>query len=182
MSALGILVELIGYAVARATLPLFSFGWIHVEPFGARRRQRAGLFTVATRMDGSNCDSTLQAGSGLRCAFRCCSRSRRFVTASRSEGGRLDKWNTCCPGSSLSSSDVRSREFLFRRCRVVGSMFISRTPLSNASTGPVIAVTARSIGRCARRRRFHRVHDLIVVFLAIIFGAQPFGYCSRIRR
>ncbi|QIP08512.1 hypothetical protein [Bradyrhizobium symbiodeficiens] len=35
MSALGILVELIGYAVARAILPWLSFGWIYVEPFGA---------------------------------------------------------------------------------------------------------------------------------------------------
>ncbi|MGY8633209.1 hypothetical protein RAD15_12100 [Bradyrhizobium sp. 14AA] len=29
------LVELIGYAVARATLPFLSFGWIYVEPFSA---------------------------------------------------------------------------------------------------------------------------------------------------
>ncbi|WP_340672438.1 hypothetical protein [Bradyrhizobium ottawaense] len=35
MSAFGILVELIGYTVARAALPFLSFGWIYVEPFGA---------------------------------------------------------------------------------------------------------------------------------------------------
>ena len=35
MSALGILVDLIGYAVARAVLPFLSFGWIYVEPFSA---------------------------------------------------------------------------------------------------------------------------------------------------
>ena len=35
MSALGILVDLIGYAVARAVLPVLSFGWIYVEPFSA---------------------------------------------------------------------------------------------------------------------------------------------------
>ncbi|AWM02555.2 hypothetical protein [Bradyrhizobium amphicarpaeae] len=29
------LVELIGYAVARAALPLLSFGHVHVEPFSA---------------------------------------------------------------------------------------------------------------------------------------------------
>ena len=33
MSAIGILVELIGYSVARAALPFLSFGWIYVEPF-----------------------------------------------------------------------------------------------------------------------------------------------------
>jgi hypothetical protein len=35
MSALGILIELIGYTVARAALPLLSFGRIYVEPFRA---------------------------------------------------------------------------------------------------------------------------------------------------
>lgn len=35
MSAFGILVELIGYTVARSTLPFVSFGWIYVEPFSA---------------------------------------------------------------------------------------------------------------------------------------------------
>jgi hypothetical protein len=35
MSALGILVDLIGYTVARAALPLLSFGRIYVEPFSA---------------------------------------------------------------------------------------------------------------------------------------------------
>ena len=35
MSAFGMLIDLIGYAVARATLPLVSFGWIYVEPFSA---------------------------------------------------------------------------------------------------------------------------------------------------
>jgi hypothetical protein len=35
MSALGMLVELIGYSVARAALPALSLGWIHVEPFSA---------------------------------------------------------------------------------------------------------------------------------------------------
>jgi len=35
MSALRMLVELIGYTIARAALPLLSFGQIHVEPFRA---------------------------------------------------------------------------------------------------------------------------------------------------
>jgi len=35
MSALRMLVELIGYTMARAALPLLSFGQIHVEPFRA---------------------------------------------------------------------------------------------------------------------------------------------------
>ena len=35
MSALRMLVELIGYTMARAALPLLSFGQIHVEPFKA---------------------------------------------------------------------------------------------------------------------------------------------------
>ena len=35
MLVFGILVDLIGYAVARATLPYLSFGWIYVEPFSA---------------------------------------------------------------------------------------------------------------------------------------------------
>ena len=35
MSVLGILVDLIGYAVARAVLPSVSFGRIYVEPFSA---------------------------------------------------------------------------------------------------------------------------------------------------
>ncbi|MCS3495136.1 hypothetical protein M2207_000359 [Bradyrhizobium japonicum] len=29
------LVDLIGYTIARAVLPLLSFGWIYVEPFSA---------------------------------------------------------------------------------------------------------------------------------------------------
>ena len=35
MPALRILVDLIGYAVARAALPFLSFGRIYVEPFSA---------------------------------------------------------------------------------------------------------------------------------------------------
>ncbi|WP_441237510.1 hypothetical protein [Bradyrhizobium sp. 930_D9_N1_4] len=35
MSAFGILVDLIGYSVARAALPFLSLGWIYVEPFSA---------------------------------------------------------------------------------------------------------------------------------------------------
>ncbi|EJN15802.1 hypothetical protein PMI42_00567 [Bradyrhizobium sp. YR681] len=35
MSAFKILVDLIGYAVARAVLPFLSFGRIYVEPFNA---------------------------------------------------------------------------------------------------------------------------------------------------
>lgn len=35
MSMLGMLVELLGYAVARTVLPLLSFGWIYVELFSA---------------------------------------------------------------------------------------------------------------------------------------------------
>jgi hypothetical protein len=35
MSVLGMLVELIGYTVARAALPFLSFGRIYVEPFNA---------------------------------------------------------------------------------------------------------------------------------------------------
>lgn len=35
MSALGLLVELIGYSLARIALPVLSFGRIHVEPFSA---------------------------------------------------------------------------------------------------------------------------------------------------
>lgn len=35
MSALGILVELIGHTMAQAVLPLLSFGRIYVEPFSA---------------------------------------------------------------------------------------------------------------------------------------------------
>jgi hypothetical protein len=35
MSVLGILVDLVGYTVARAVLPFASFGWISVEPFSA---------------------------------------------------------------------------------------------------------------------------------------------------
>jgi len=35
MSALGMLVELIGHAMARTVLPLLSFGRIYVEPFSA---------------------------------------------------------------------------------------------------------------------------------------------------
>ncbi|MBR0814898.1 hypothetical protein JQ544_25440 [Bradyrhizobium diazoefficiens] len=35
MSALRMLVELIGYTVARSVLPFLSFGQIHVEPFSA---------------------------------------------------------------------------------------------------------------------------------------------------
>lgn len=42
MSALGILVELIGYAVARAILPWLSFGWIYVEPFSASMPSQRG--------------------------------------------------------------------------------------------------------------------------------------------
>jgi hypothetical protein len=38
MSALGILVDLIGYTVARAALPFLSFGRIYVEPFNATPR------------------------------------------------------------------------------------------------------------------------------------------------
>ena len=37
MSALRMLVELIGYTVARAALPFLSFGQIHVEPFSASK-------------------------------------------------------------------------------------------------------------------------------------------------
>lgn len=35
MSALGMLVELMGYTVARVALPFLSYGWIYVEPFSA---------------------------------------------------------------------------------------------------------------------------------------------------
>jgi hypothetical protein len=35
MSAFEILVDLIGYSIARAALPVLSFGWIYVEPFSA---------------------------------------------------------------------------------------------------------------------------------------------------
>ena len=35
MSAFGMLIDLIGYTVARSTLPLLSFGRIYVEPFSA---------------------------------------------------------------------------------------------------------------------------------------------------
>lgn len=35
MSAFAILVDLLGYSVARSALPVLSFGWIYVEPFSA---------------------------------------------------------------------------------------------------------------------------------------------------
>jgi hypothetical protein len=38
MSAFGMLIDLIGYTVARATLPFLSFGRIYVEPFSASPR------------------------------------------------------------------------------------------------------------------------------------------------
>lgn len=54
MSALGMLVELIGYAVARAALSFLSFGGFVSSRSAHRHRHRACHGTVATRMDGSS--------------------------------------------------------------------------------------------------------------------------------
>ncbi len=44
MAWLGILLELVGYAVARACLPLLSFGWIYVELFRTARQRDSRRF------------------------------------------------------------------------------------------------------------------------------------------
>jgi hypothetical protein len=35
MKAFGMLIDLVGYTIARLTLPLLSLGWVYVEPFSA---------------------------------------------------------------------------------------------------------------------------------------------------
>jgi hypothetical protein len=61
MSVLGILVDVIGYAVACAVLPFLSFGWISVEPFAASPRP---LRWPGCRRDASGGIELQQAAAG----------------------------------------------------------------------------------------------------------------------
>ncbi|WP_377829718.1 hypothetical protein ACFKHW_09460 [Bradyrhizobium lupini] len=61
MSVLGMLVELIGYTVARAALPLLSFGRTYVEPFHATPQP---LRWPGYRRDGNGRIELQQAAAG----------------------------------------------------------------------------------------------------------------------
>ena len=61
MSAFGILVDLVGYSVARAALPFLSFGWIYVEPFAASPQR---LRWPCWRRDASRRIELQQAAAG----------------------------------------------------------------------------------------------------------------------
>ena len=61
MSAFGILIDLVGYMVARAGLPFLSFGRVYVEPFSTTpqrlswpgyRRDEAGRIELRQRAAG----------------------------------------------------------------------------------------------------------------------------------
>jgi hypothetical protein len=61
MSLFRILVELIGYSVARSSLPHLSFGWIYVEPFSTSSQRLSWPFY---RRDESGRIEMQQAAAG----------------------------------------------------------------------------------------------------------------------
>lgn len=83
MSALGVLIELVGYSVARAVWPILSFGRIYVEPFTADpqalrwpwyRRDADGRIELRQKAAGCTgvavCSLMLLAlGAGIRTLF-----------------------------------------------------------------------------------------------------------------
>ncbi|WFU75046.1 hypothetical protein [Bradyrhizobium sp. CB2312] len=71
MSRFGMLVELIGYLVARTVLPFLWLGRVYVEVFSATPEPLRWLATAAMRQAGSNCDKPLPHGSGSGCASWC---------------------------------------------------------------------------------------------------------------